>query len=453
MDTFSLYSRCTCGHTYHEEKCTKKECTCRVYNPGSKSVRDKLQELPFKLVIADEAHSFKNSDSNRSQALVKFMNFMNVGEATHEIKFDCPKCKHTWIEEAKQKFDKRIGHQVIYKNSRCPKCEWYVYVQAQAREKQPTERPCGLILLTGTPILNRADEYFVPLNLVNPELFSSQTSFQNQWLEPDHKGRYSRIKKYRLEEFKKVIKPYLLRREKEDVYTDLPVINRIFTLIEPDKSKVKERYNQILDKIDAETAHKANPTYWDLKEHLAELRRLCGMMKLLWTNDYLETCALESASKYAIGIHHESVRDVLYTMLGGSMNCYRLSGQDSAEQKDYIMREWEHSNKQFLIVNMLAGGVGMDFHYCDNVVVLERQWNSEIEAQFEFRFYNPDKSIKQNPTTIEYVIAKGTIDEFWYDMVEEKRRNVGEVMYNNFNIERDVDSFQALVDRTLQTRL
>jgi SNF2 family DNA or RNA helicase len=139
--------------------------------------------------------------------------------------------------------------------------------------------------------------------------------------------------------------------------------------------------------------------------------------------------------------------------LGGDTNCLKLSGQDSSDRKDWIQRNWEHSNKQFLIINMLAGGVGMDFHYCDNVLVLERQWNSEIESQFEFRFYNPDMSIKKNPTNVEYVIAKGTLDEWWYDMVESKRRNVGELIYNSWNVERDTDSFRALVERTVSSRL
>lgn len=454
MDTFSLQGKCKCGHTYHEAHCkAKKGCDCKVYQEAQESIRTKLQKLPFKLVIADEAHSFKNSDSNRSQALVKFMQFMNIGESLHDVKFTCTKCGHEWTEEAKEKFDKRIGHQVLYKSSTCAKCGQYMYIQSQAREVTKEDKPCGLVLLTGTPILNRADEYFIPLNLVNPEKFPSQERFRREWLEQNHKGTWSRIKSYKLDSFKREVSKYLLRREKEDVYTDLPAINRIFTLIEPDKTAVKERYNSILDKLELDLANKINPTYWDMKEHLSELRALCGIMKVPYATDFLEACALDTASKYAIGIHHVPVRDTLFTMLGGSMNCYKLSGEDSSDRKDFIMRDWESSNKQFLIINMLAGGVGMDFHYCDNVLILERQWNSEIEAQFEFRFYNPDKSIKQNSTTIEYIIARGTIDEIFYDMIEGKRKDVGESMYNHFDPEKDVDSFRQLVERTIATRL
>jgi SNF2 family DNA or RNA helicase len=417
-------------------------------------VLESLKKIKFKLIIADEAHSFKNTESNRSQALTEFVAFQNTGETTNIVKFTCPKCSHEWSETGSHKYDKRIGVETIGKSSKCPKCFWWVTVRAAAPEKQEEkEKPCGLILLTGTPILNRAEEYFVPLNLVNPEKFSSLERFRSHWLEQDSKGRYSRVKSYYLDSFKETIKPYLLRREKEDVYTDLPKLNKIYTLIDPDKSKMRDHYNQVLDKLELKLAQKANPTYWDLADDMMELRRICGMMKLMWTVEYLEDCTSETAAKYAIGIHHESVRELLYLKLGTDRNCFKLSGQDSAEQKDRIMRQWEHSPQQFLIINMLAGGVGMDFHYCDNVLVLERQWNSETESQFEFRFYNPDKSIKKNPTNIEYIICKGTLDEWWYDMVEEKRKVVGETMYNHWDLERDSDSFLSLVERTCASRI
>jgi len=416
------------------------------------SVQEVLKLIPFKLIIVDEAHSFKNTESNRSQALVDFVRCMNTGESDYEVKVECPKCHREHKEKGRQKFDKRIGMQVIYVHTRC-ECGWYINQSAGGHEKEPTpeNRPCGIILLTGTPILNRAEEYFVPLNLVSPEKFSSLERFRHTWLSQNNKGQWNRVKSTHLEAFKETIKPVFLRREKEDVYTDLPKLNKIFTLIEPDKNKLADQYNKVLDRLEMNWAK--DQTYFGNIKELTILRGLCGLMKLPWTVDYLESCQEDTAAKYAIGIHHEQVRDLLYTRMGADHNCFKLSGQDNADRKDWIMRHWEESNKQFLIINMLAGGVGMDFHYCDNVLILERQWNSEIEGQFEFRFYNPDLSIKKNPTNIEYVIAKGTIDEFFYDMIEGKRRDVGETVYNHFNLETDVDSLKMLIERTLGARL
>lgn len=506
MDTFAIQSKCKCGCSYHEDdckRCKKNGRSCRVYQPAGESVVDKLKKIPFKLIIADEAHSFKNTDSNRSQALVDFVAFLNIGEEDTSLNFECNRCGHKWFEKGIRKFDKRIGHTVISESSRCEKCWQYVYQQQQhdSREKwrsnpeaseritkllalgcdQSTteperqlaltkavamkdeyniklkeDKPCGLVLLTGTPILNRASEYFVPLNLVNPEKFSSFDRFCREWLiQTPGKSTYDRVHPLKLQAFKQTIAPYILRREKEDVYTELPKLNKIYTLIEPDKTALASQYNKILDKLEVKLADKIKLSFQDASSEIMELRRICGMMKLMWTADYLESCTLEEGprEKYAIGIHHQSVRDVLYLKLGGETNCLKLSGEDSPEKKDQIMRNWEHAKQQFLVINMLAGGVGMDFHYCDNVLVLERMWNSEMESQFEFRFYNPDMSIKKNPTNVEYIIAKGTLDEWWFDMVEQKRQVVGETVYNNWDLQSDSQSFRDLVEKTVAARL
>ncbi len=505
MDTFGANGKCLCGHRYHEEECAtckKKNQRCLGFRSDGQSVLDKLKQIPFKLIIADEAHSFKNTDSNRSQKLVDFVSFLNTGEEPYVLEFNCSQCGEVWEERGKRTYDKRIGHTVLSKSSRCPKCGLYAYQQQQHEEgkryvgdpatvkkikgllalgndKSTTEhertsalekakelekannitvaeqpKPCGLILLTGTAIKNRAEEYFVPLNLVAPEKFSSLRRFQSEWLEQDHKGRYTRVKSYYLDSFKETIKPYVLRREKEDVFTDLPPFQRIFTLIDPDKDALAEQYNKILDKIEVKLAEKANPTYWDLADDMMELRRICGLMKVMWTCDYLETCLMDSDNqKYAIGIHHKAVRDILYHKLGGDKNCLKLSGEDSSWQKDRIQRDFETSQQRILIFNVLAGGVGMDFHYCDNYLNIERQWNSADEEQGEFRFYNPDKAIKKGSTRCEYIIARGTQDEWWFDMVENKRKIFGETISNNWSIEQDNGSFKELVERTVGARL
>jgi len=457
---------------------------------------EQLKRIPFKLIIADEAHSFKNTDSIRSQALTDFVTFLNTGEEFLVVDFTCTRCATEWVETGKRKYDKRFGNTVISKEANCPKCGNYCYVQQheskkkrapeateklnalialsqdqstteheralalthvkriKAESKIPLDKPCGLILLTGTAIKNRAEEYFVPLNLVNPEKFSSLEQFRRTWLEQDTRGRWVRVKNYMMDSFKETIKPYVLRREKEDVYKDLPPLNRTFTVIEPDKGIYAKIYNDMLDKMDAKLVEKANPTYWDFADDLMELRRICGLMKLSWLADYLEVSLLDSENqRFAVGIHHKAVRDVLYNKLGGHENCLKLSGEDSAWQKDQIMRGFESSKQRVLIINMLAGGVGMDFHYCNNVLILERQWSSADEEQFEFRFYNPDLSIKSESTNIEYIIAKGTQDEWWHDMVETKRQIFGETIATHWNIQTDSVSFKELIERTVGSKL
>ena len=95
----------------------------------------------------------------------------------------------------------------------------------------------------------------------------------------------------------------------------------------------------------------------------------------------------------------------------------------------------------------------MDFHYLDNILILERQWSSADEEQFEFRFYNPDKSIKTSSTNVEYILIKDSIEQFFYDMVERKRAIFGETLSKHWDVTKDTSSFKDLLQQTLATRM
>lgn len=409
---------------------------------------DKLLTFGFKVCVVDEMHSFKNTKSNRSQALVAFLKNINTSSITHEVPFTCMICKHSWTEEVTIVIKGESNTQSVNKSSFCPKCYTNVHQSAKAHVK--VTRNCGVILLSGTSIKNRASEYFVPLNIVAPDKFPSLESFKRQFLTLDGK----RVMPHKWESFRNAIRPYVLRREKEDVYKDLPPMNRMFTLIEMESKALKDLYNAKLDEMEAKANSRDNFTYFDNIGDLMVLRHICGLAKVKAATEYIEEgCADSDNDKFAVGIHHKAVRDSLYDNLS-HLGAFKLSGEDNAFRKDEIMRQFETSDKRVLIINMLAGGVGMDFHYCHNVLILERQFSSADEEQFEFRFYNPDKGIMGNHTTnIEYLLAKGTIDEWWHDMVEEKRAIFGETISNNWSLANDTTSFKKLLDTTLANRV
>lgn len=360
----------------------------------TKSIQTALANLEFKSVIADEVHSFKNSSSARSIALVEFIK------------------------------EKAITHKIF---------------------------------LSGTPIKNRADEFFVPLNLIAPQKFPSLDHFRRKYLMRDSKGQYSRVSPYALDQFRKDISSFYLRREKEDVYEETPELNRMFSVITISDERLKKIYNQELDKME-EKISEGRGGYQSLSDNLMTLRRICGMAKVDWVVDYIDVMREESSQpKVAVGLHHEAVREMLLSKLSDLPNIYgrvmTLSGKDSPETKFRIMKDFEQPKYEIILANMIAAGVGMDFHYVDTVIVMERMWSSADEEQFEYRFYNPDKSIKDRSTNIEYVLAKGTIDQFFYEMVEQKRQIFGETIGTNWSLTEDSSSFNELMERTVASRL
>lgn len=422
---------------------------------GRKGMVEKLLEIPFRLVIVDEAHSFKNIESARSKALVNFVNGINSYKTIKEVTIICPMCDFNFKHKAELEVKVKNGRLCYDSSVRtlCANCKSTI-VQAFRNDLTLAERRCGVILLSGTPIKNRAEEYFIPLHLIAPEKFPSIESFRRNWLLQDSRGKWTRIKPWMLGDFKETIAPYYLRREKEDVYTDLPEISRTFTIVDMMDEKHKKAYNDILDKLEMKEAMLGPLTFANSIGELIQLRKICGMSKIEYIIDVMrEELENSTDTRFAIGIHHEAVRDGIRFGLGDE-NCLTLSGADNADRKYWLMNHFKNSPQRVLAINMLAGGVGMDFHYCNNVIVLERMWSSADEEQFEFRFYNPDRSImKDRSTNIEYIVAKGTIDEFFYNMIEQKRQIFGETIANNWSLEEDSATFKNLIESTMQSRM
>ena len=277
------------------------------------------------------------------------------------------------------------------------------------------------IPLSGTPIKNRAVEYFPTLNMLSPQYFNSLHNFKTRWLAQNEKGVYTRLNPYRAAEFKELTSKWIIRREKHEVLKNLPPLSRDYQIIEIDDPNFKNSYNNTVDLFknflndESEAKSCQNILGW-----LVKLRAITGQAKcknaIEWINDFLES----SEESLAVGIHHHSVRDTLYYILENQgMRPLKLSGEDSAYRKADIVRQFMSGNNRVLVINTLAGGIGLNLQNCAQALVIERQWNSADEEQFECRFHRDGQ---KSAVTITYLVAKGTVDEFFHDMVTAKRK-------------------------------
>ena len=182
------------------------------------------------------------------------------------------------------------------------------------------------------------------------------------------------------------------------------------------------------------------------------LRRITGMAKVSFATEYVDVFLdTTEGEKIAIGVHHEAVRDNLYyAFKERGFNPLKLSGEDTAERKEWVRKEFcERPERRVLIVNILAGGVGLNLQACNNVLVLERQWNAADEEQFEGRFNRQGQKL---PVLAEYMLAEGTIDEYFSAMVEKKRMICGETL-DGWDFTSDKNALRDLVEQTVAKKL
>lgn len=437
-----------------------------------KGVLETCKNLNPDLVIVDECHSFKNTDSNRSQALVAFLQGVSQTEIERDITLTCNLCHKsaelhgtelakpdgfngTWQEKAKifLNIQNRQSGTVSYRHqSKCPRCQSRIVVYQDRMSLDDTERQArGLIMLSGTPIKNRADEYFVPLNLIRPDIFTSQASFRREWLLKSDNGKYERIKPWRLDDFRELTKNFIIRRDKNAVLS-LPPFRRTFETIQIEDERIKVQYNQALKELRKTAEAHSNLNFFDVQENLMTLRRITGMGKVPFAVEYIQEF-LESIDdeKIAIGIHHEAVRDNLYYALTeAGIPTLKYSGEDSPEQKNRTAKLFQNSDThRVMVINMIAGGVGLNLQACNNSLTLERQWNAADEEQYEGRFWRNGQT---RPVNSAYMLAKGTIDTYLTAMVEKKRQICGESL-DGWNFTQDADAISELIEKTLASEL
>jgi len=101
------------------------------------------------------------------------------------------------------------------------------------------------------------------------------------------------------------------------------------------------------------------------------------------------------------------------------------SGLDGNARQALIQRFKDDTLARVMIASTLASGEGINLQFCSDAVILERQWNPANEEQAEGRFH---RFGQKNSVSITYMIASGTIDEYFTELVEIKRSIVASAM-------------------------
>jgi SWI/SNF-related matrix-associated actin-dependent regulator 1 of chromatin subfamily A len=379
-------------------------------------VKASLKSIGFKLFIGDECHKFKNTNSQRTESVLDIV--------------------------------KDIPHK---------------------------------ILLSGTPIKSRLTEYFTALHMIDPVEWKSYGDLM-RYAEFGPKNQVLGLRPWRAEEFHEKTSRYIIRRKRSDVYKDLPPIRRDKRYIAVNTNKeFVGIYNRILDEIERIlNTNEANKQGYLLAE-LQRLRHCTGLMKVAAATDFIEEFTLmeEQSQKLTIGVHHKDVgkyfTELTKTVYG--IEAITMSGADDARQKQDKENEFRtRSDKRFLVASILACGEGRNLQFCENVLVVEREWTPADENQFELRFSRPLKcpacdvlydklgdgkylcpkcgrEHEQTHVNITYLIAKDTIDEFFDELVSLKQAISDQVLDPSWNLENDSNLIMELCQRATMSRM
>jgi SNF2 family DNA or RNA helicase len=275
------------------------------------------------------------------------------------------------------------------------------------------------LVLTGTPIENTTLDLWSQMSFINPGILGTQAYFRNEYQNPiEKKNDEGRSKKLHA-----IIKPFILRRHKSQVATELPekVENVQYSSMTPEQEKryeeVKSLYREKIFKlIESEGLGSSR---FIILEGLTKLRQLANHPKMVepsYSGDSgkLEdiTHMLENAIAEGHKVlvfsqfvkHLELVKQYLKT---NKIDFAYLDGS-STDRKEQVERFNREKTLKVFLISIKAGGLGLNLTEADYVFVLDPWWNPAVEAQAVDRAHR----IGQKNKVFTYkFITRNTVEE------------------------------------------
>ncbi|MBC7765977.1 MAG: DEAD/DEAH box helicase, partial [Hyphomonadaceae bacterium] len=220
------------------------------------------------------------------------------------------------------------------------------------------------------------------------------------------------------------IKPFILRRMKTDVLTELPekIETRLVAEMSEAQQKIYMAYlMQAKEEMRKELADKGfEKSQFKILSILTRLRQICCHPALIMENYSGESgkmTLLEEVFKDAIeGGHRILLFSQFTSMLGiirqyldkQHIEYYYLDGQTPTRDRSDFVRAFNGGSRTVFLISLKAGGVGLNLVGADTVIHYDPWWNPAVEDQATDRAYRIGQ---QNVVQVIKLIAKGTIEE------------------------------------------
>jgi superfamily II DNA or RNA helicase len=286
------------------------------------------------------------------------------------------------------------------------------------------------LILSGTPVENSVGDLWTQLTFLNPGLLGTQAFFNEEYVQAIEK----RKDEEKARKLQAIIKPFVLRRTKEQVAEELPAkTEQIFycDMSEDQASayeKTKSAYrNDLLSSMDDGTYAKKQV---QLLQGLTALRQLANHPKMVdesYTSDsgkfenviYTLDNVLKGGHKVLIFsqfVKHLSIfkkyfekEDIPFAYLDGS-----------TKNRGEIVAEFqENTSLKVFLISIKAGGVGLNLTEADYVFILDPWWNPAVEQQAIDRSHRIGQ---QKKVFIYKFIAKDTVEEKILALQNRKKR-------------------------------
>lgn len=336
--------------------------------------------------------------------------------------YDSLKRDIEFYEEGNYQFKYMVADEAQYiKNNNTKNAKAIKQIQAETR-----------FALTGTPIENSLSELWSIFDYIMPGYLFRYRKFKEMYEIPIVKEN----SEYALRKLKKMIEPFVLRRIKKDVLTELP--DKTVTVLHNEMGEEQQKiYLSYLSRAKKEVAEEISVNGFENSQMkilalLMRLRQICCHPSLFIQNyegesSKLSQCiellndAVSSGHKILLFSGYTSMFEMIEKELRTKNISYlKLTGQTKVSDRiELVDRFNEDKNIKVFLISLKAGGTGLNLTGADVVIHYDPWWNLSAENQATDRTYRIGQ---KNNVQVYKLITKNSIEEKIYELQQKKAK-------------------------------
>ena len=292
------------------------------------------------------------------------------------------------------------------------------------------------IVLTGTPIENNTFDLFGQFSFACPGLLGNKQRFTDHYSQPIDKFKDAG----RAVELQKKINPFLLRRTKAQVATELPDKTEMIIYCEmgEEQRAIYDSYKQeFREFLMASSNQKSTMDTMHILAGLTKMRQICNSPSLLNDQEFYgnssakidvlmeEIEAKSTEHKMIIFSQFVSMLDLIKVELENRQIPFEYLTGKTKNRQSKVEEFQTNSEVRVFLISLKAGGTGLNLTEADYVYLVDPWWNPAVENQAIDRCYRIGQ--KKNVVAVR-LICPDTIEEKIMKLQESKKDLVNDLI-------------------------
>ncbi|RZL01881.1 MAG: DEAD/DEAH box helicase [Rubrivivax sp.] len=279
------------------------------------------------------------------------------------------------------------------------------------------------LCMTGTPLENHLGELWAQFDFLMPGFLGDSRSFHRLWRKPIEVGGES----LRAELLAKRVRPFILRRRKQDVATELPPKTEVIKRLQL-QGRQRDLYESVRLAADEQVRRVMQRKGFagaqiTILDALLKLRQVCcdpylikgenmpktmERAKLDLLRDMLPELVNEGRCVLVFSQFTEMLGLIEAALDELQLPWLALTGQTPPSQRGEVVARFQNKDVPILLVSLKAGGVGLNLTAADTVIHVDPWWNPAVEAQATARAHRIGQD---QPVFVYKLVVEGSIEE------------------------------------------